>query len=265
MLSCWSEDTEERPTFAELHRIFDQFLSSHIQDHYPYIELMNPPYSFDKLEPEEPAVQMGNECPIDLDIDKHEPTDIAIIPAGQQPQNRNSHTLQVPAGCRLSTLSAQLRNSSPDVRVEADRISYLSVDAPETRYVESPVGASQSNTLLAPSLSIQDDLIAHLERKLSNLDGNTSVGDQHERSDVQAQSSECQNSESVVSESLPPSPAKILAISVPEVMYQNGDLCASDQEDTNMQLRVIFNETDVWSISEHHKKTGQIFTITTCF
>ena len=245
MLRCWSEDTEERPTFTDLHRIFDQFLSSHTQDHYPYIELqMNPPYSFDKLEPVEQAVQTSNEYPVDLNIDSHDPTDIAIIPAGQQLQNRNSHTLQVPAGSRLSSVSAQMRNSSPDIRMEADRISRLSVDTPETRYVESPVCGSQTNALRASTLSIQDDLIAHLERKLSNYwDGNTPKDDPCERSDVQ--SSECQNPGMELSESLPPSPAKILAVSVPEVIYQNGDLSTSDEEDSAVQLRVVFRETDV--------------------
>ena len=52
MLHCWSEAPEDRPKFSELHKVFDRFLSIHIQDQYPYIEVQNQPYRFDRLAPE---------------------------------------------------------------------------------------------------------------------------------------------------------------------------------------------------------------------
>ena len=53
MLHCWSENPEDRPKFGQLRKVFDRFLSIHIQDHYPYIEIqVNQPYQFDRLAPE---------------------------------------------------------------------------------------------------------------------------------------------------------------------------------------------------------------------
>jgi len=53
MLYCWSETPSERPTFSQLCKEFDRFLSVYIQDRYPYIEFkVTQPYYFDKLAPE---------------------------------------------------------------------------------------------------------------------------------------------------------------------------------------------------------------------
>lgn len=53
MLYCWSQVPEERPKFGDLRKEFDRFLSDHIQDRYPYIEIESmKPYQFDKLAPE---------------------------------------------------------------------------------------------------------------------------------------------------------------------------------------------------------------------
>ena len=44
---------DERPKFSELRKEFDCFLSAHIQDRYPYIEIeATQSYHFDKLAPE---------------------------------------------------------------------------------------------------------------------------------------------------------------------------------------------------------------------
>lgn len=255
MLQCWNEDPEERPTFEELHKTFDQFLSNHIQDRYPYIELqMTLPYSFDKLEPVTCLAKTppSNECPIDLDMSDPDTDttgifDIKIVPTTQHLslESSNSHTLQVPAGSRLSTVSAQLRNSNPDIQMremEVDRISFISAGIPETRYVESPVGISRTSTLAAPDLSIQDELIAHLERKLSSIGGNLPHNDQSGSDKSIEQRSHSLGSEH--SDPLPPSPPKILAISVPEVMF-NGNPIACDQDDTDKQMSLMFRETDL--------------------
>ena len=255
MLHCWNEDPEERPTFEELHKTFDQFLSNHIQDRYPYIELQTTlPYSFDKLEPITCLAKTppNDECPIDLDTSDPDTDttaifDIKIVPTGQQLslESTNSHILQVPAGSRLSTVSAQLRNSNPDIQMremEVDRISFISAGIPETRYVESPVGISRTSTLLAPDLSIQDELLEHLERKLSSIGGNFPHND-HSGSDKSL--NHCSHSfGSEQSEPSPSSPPKILAISVPEVTF-NGSLLACDQDDTDKQLGLLFRETDL--------------------
>ena len=39
MVRCWSEQQLQRPIFPDLRKQFDQFLSVHVQDQYPYIEL----------------------------------------------------------------------------------------------------------------------------------------------------------------------------------------------------------------------------------
>ena len=74
MLHCWSENPEERPNFCELRKVFDRFLSIHIQDHYPYIEIqINLPNCYDRLAPEtgqrresESSEGEGGGGPIDL-------------------------------------------------------------------------------------------------------------------------------------------------------------------------------------------------------
>ena len=52
MLHCWQENPEDRPKFSELNKVFDRFLGIYIQDKYPYIEIQNQPYRFDRLAPE---------------------------------------------------------------------------------------------------------------------------------------------------------------------------------------------------------------------
>lgn len=52
MLHCWHQNPGDRPKFSELHKKFDRFLGIHIQDRYPYIDIQNQMYRFDKLSPE---------------------------------------------------------------------------------------------------------------------------------------------------------------------------------------------------------------------
>ncbi len=53
MLYCWSESPSERPTFSQLRKEFDRFLSVHMQDRYPYIEIeVTQSCNYDELAPE---------------------------------------------------------------------------------------------------------------------------------------------------------------------------------------------------------------------
>lgn len=77
MLHCWSESSQDRPEFSELHKVFDKFLGIHMQDRYPYIELqVNQPYKFDRLAPETGQDSDGynedGESPVDLSGDEEE-------------------------------------------------------------------------------------------------------------------------------------------------------------------------------------------------
>ena len=77
MLHCWHQNPADRPQFSELHKKFDRFLGIHVQDRYPYIDIQNQPYRFDRLAPETGQGTEGEEeeeeggggegeCPIDL-------------------------------------------------------------------------------------------------------------------------------------------------------------------------------------------------------
>ena len=57
MQACWHSDVPSRPRFADLHIIFDQFLSHHTEELYPYIDysFSTKPYKFDHLDPLLPA------------------------------------------------------------------------------------------------------------------------------------------------------------------------------------------------------------------
>ena len=53
MHRCWHPNPNGRPTFSDLHKLFDHFLSKHTQEKYPYIEMdANTPYFFDRLTPQ---------------------------------------------------------------------------------------------------------------------------------------------------------------------------------------------------------------------
>ena len=50
MNQCWHPDPRGRPKFADLHKIFDYFLTQHTQKQYPYIDMdSSVPYVFDHL------------------------------------------------------------------------------------------------------------------------------------------------------------------------------------------------------------------------
>ena len=50
MNQCWHPDPRGRPKFADLHKLFDYFLTQHTQKQYPYIDMdSSVPYVFDHL------------------------------------------------------------------------------------------------------------------------------------------------------------------------------------------------------------------------
>ena len=52
MHQCWHPDTRGRPSFSDLHKLFDYFLMKQTQDHAPYIDMdANLPYTFNHLAP----------------------------------------------------------------------------------------------------------------------------------------------------------------------------------------------------------------------
>ena len=60
---CWHPDPASRPRFADLHVIFDQFLSHLTEELYPYIDLgfTNKNYKFDRLAPKESKIKPTTE------------------------------------------------------------------------------------------------------------------------------------------------------------------------------------------------------------
>ncbi len=157
MLQCWAEDPLERPNFSDLHKSFDQFLSNHTRERYPYIELQI--YSYDHLEP----------CPSDdtsLTASVNHTADTVHSNGTGDALGQSTK----PAVQQLQVPNGALHGSQPELRArtlregDADRLSLGWEAGTERRYVESPVNLSRTSTF-----SIQDDLIAHLERRLSHL------------------------------------------------------------------------------------------------
>ena len=160
MLRCWNNDSDDRPKFSELHSLFDQFLSVHIQDRYPYMELeVTSPYSSDRLVPETGQVSSDQNSFVNLDLDNVEQLSV-----------RSTENLAIgspPVHNRLSALSTSFQNlsthSSPHSSVyNLDHHSLCSLsmtdDQPldnselvDMRYVQSPVEIAKLkfNTLSA--------------------------------------------------------------------------------------------------------------------
>ena len=274
MNQCWDSEPDERPRFAELHRIFDEFLGKHVQDRYPYIDLqMTQLYNFDRLEPQlgDNSIAEDGNCPINLDIedvDAGEPTHVQL--RTREDRLANSLQLQVPAN-RLSTHSWP--GSEQEVHVHlrevvSERVSVeRDVAEPEIRYVESPVGPSRNSTLISPDLTTQEDLVTHLEDKLSTLSehatrnrshsfGQQIATNEHGNRDhshkavTNHQSYSFDHSQGTTSQpgTLRPIsvPTKLVSLSVPEVRYENGDVhgCDYDGEELDSSV-VIFKQTEL--------------------
>lgn len=77
MCYCWLARPSSRPTFAELHVIFDQYMSRHLSEQYPYIDVDgSTPYQFDHLAPR--PLSMGEDTNNGiLNIDEEEDCQIS--------------------------------------------------------------------------------------------------------------------------------------------------------------------------------------------
>ena len=157
MLDCWSLEAGERPTFQELHKIFDDFLTQQTQDNYPYMEVLSKPYHLDDTT-KTPATD-EDQTPINLDIE------ITDVDSGQEIGSQLSRSLSQynprrdelrlnPSQSSFSLRSLEVQSSLQDMQTELARQADwpLAVDRDDahemedTRYVESPTAISRNGS-----------------------------------------------------------------------------------------------------------------------
>ena len=162
MLDCWNQEAGERPTFPELHKTFDDFLTQQTQDDYPYMEVLSKPYHLDDTA--NPPATDEDVTPINLDI---EITDVdgddemhPSIPTAsrltrsvsQNNQGRNNLGLTLSTS-NFSLRSLQVQGSLQDMQAELERQADWPLadqdggrELPDTRYVESPTSFSRNGS-----------------------------------------------------------------------------------------------------------------------
>lgn len=242
----------ERPSFQDLHNTFDQFLSNHTKDRYPYIELQV--YSYDHLAPHTPEEQTIGSSAATVGMLSHNAdtvltgTDMSAGPIVQ---------LQVSGG--------QWRGSTPDLRglslrnsEFAERLSLGCGEMPERRYVESPVNPSRTSTL-----SIQDDLIAHLKKRFSHTGGTPNTNSHLLGNGLHT--SGCNRPQTIHTDQPqehifqvpasapspdPRQPLRVHSVCLPELQRSSkeGEGRRGEEEEEDSEkgyLRVVFRETDV--------------------
>ena len=161
MLNCWSQTAEERPSFPELHAIFDKFLTQQTQDSYPYMEVLSKAHHIDTT-----AATVAHDpdpTPINLDI---EITDVdagnPMVPPSRRLTRSVSHnqprtTLSTTITASESNFSlrslnkATLHDSIQDIRAElARQAGWTQTDREgevvDTRYVDSPTSFTHSRS-----------------------------------------------------------------------------------------------------------------------
>ena len=165
MLDCWGVEAEERPTFPELHKIFDDFLTQQTQDSYPYMEVLSKPYHLDDTA--KPPTTDADPTPVNLDIEitdvDADETDaplalttgapLARSVSHNQPRRLNQPGL-TPSISNFSLRSMEVQGSLQDMQAELERqANWLQVDQAEeekkkvdTRYVDSPTSFSRNNS-----------------------------------------------------------------------------------------------------------------------
>ena len=155
MLDCWSLEPEDRPSFSQLHKIFDDFLVKHTENNYPYMEVLSTPYHVDSTQPAE--THEADPTPINLDI---EITDMdagtaVTSTAGNAHRKRSASHNQPRRDLNLRLVTSERRSSlrsfrahSPIQDIEAELLRQANwvrnedtEDGQElvnTRYVPSP-------------------------------------------------------------------------------------------------------------------------------
>ncbi|XP_064401936.1 uncharacterized protein LOC135347802 isoform X2 [Halichondria panicea] len=148
MLHCWCENGGDRPSFSELRQRFDHFLSLHVQEHHPYIEIPDQPYQFDRLAPE--TGQVGRNSFLDEGDSPLNLEQLGGVNEGEVQKRNNTRGI---------VLSRSMELLSPP---PTHHHSHTSLDENTARYTRSP-----SSNLLTPDLSIEGDLMQQLDRRLS--------------------------------------------------------------------------------------------------
>ena len=117
---CWNERPEQRPTFNNLYRTFDSFLSKNTQESYPYIELLGQEDA--GKEPETPQL---DRTPVNLDPEvAHTNGNAASLK-----MSRSTEILHQFLSSAEPSSSLQIKSSSTDdVHMSARRSSTLPVE-----------------------------------------------------------------------------------------------------------------------------------------
>lgn len=160
MLHCWSTDPIDRPSFSELRRLFDQFLSRHTQDQYPYIDL-EASHSFSQHKQDTTRCTAS---PLDLenDVDSvnilhsmslESTEDAGLAHEVRRDSEAGSYNWKpLPwSENRASIFSMQesLRSTADsDLHFASSRSLDIAGDEPNFRYVPSPMRASHSATTI---------------------------------------------------------------------------------------------------------------------
>ena len=151
-------ESEERPSFPDLHKIFDDFLTQQTQDSYPYMEVLSKPYHLD-----ETSTAPANDpdpTPINLDIqitDFDEDEDIdahrqVMRPVGRSISHRQPRRTE--PGLTPSTSNLSLRSLQDNMQAELDRQANWLIagdgvnrqNKVDTRYVDSPTSFTRNDS-----------------------------------------------------------------------------------------------------------------------
>ena len=152
-------EADERPDFAELHKMFDGFLTQHTQDNYPYMEVLSKAHHLEDTTAY-PEMQDKEQTPINLDI---EITDVDAD-AEEMPKRSGTNLMRsishnvprcnmgiTPSESNLSLRSLGARSPMEDMQAELRRqAGWLQVgttdgqDKVDTRYVDSPTSGRHS-------------------------------------------------------------------------------------------------------------------------
>lgn len=177
MLHCWSQEAEERPSFSQLHKTFDDFLIQQTEHKYPYMEVLSKPYHLDNLEPTEnpdhdPAPVNLDMGITDVDMDStathstrfntnlsrsashHVPRNQHIVNGESQNSLSNFDSQGIPRRHSLQDIQAELlRQATWPIIVDSD------AELANTRYVVSPTAPRQNGIHKGPNTQSNQEMV----------------------------------------------------------------------------------------------------------